>query len=71
MRRRAVLFDVGGPLDMELAWEMAVDGAIAAACGMQGIRVEPAMVEEASDAAVAAFAPDVYGAMIDDLCGGV
>jgi len=70
MRCRAVLFDVGGPLDMELAWEMAVDGAIAAACGMQGIRVEPAMVEEASDAAVAAFEPDVYGAMIDTLCGG-
>lgn len=69
MRRRAVLFDVGGPLDMELAWEMAVDGAIAAACGMQGIRVEPHMVEEASDAAVVAFAPDVYGAMIDRLCG--
>lgn len=69
MRRRAVLFDVGGPLDMELAWEMAVDGAIAAACGMQGIRVEPQMVEEASDAAVAAFAADVCGAMIDRLCG--
>ncbi len=70
MRRRAVLFDVGGPIDMELAWEMAVDGAIAAACGMQGIRVEPRMVEEASDAAVAALAPDVYDAMIDSLCGG-
>ncbi len=70
MQRRAVLFDVGGPLDMELAWEMAVDGAIAAACGLQGIRVEPHMVEEASDAAVVAVAPDVYGAMIDDLCGG-
>ena len=60
MRRRAVLFDVGGPIDMELAWEMALDGAIAAACGMEGIRVDPDMVEEASDAAVAAFAPDVY-----------
>ena len=70
MSRRAVLFDVGGPIDMELAWEMAVDGAIAAACGMQGIRVEPSMVEDASDAAVAAFAPDVYDAMIDTLCGG-
>lgn len=70
MTRRAVLFDVGGPIDMELAWEMAVDGAIAAACGMQGIRVDPAMVEDASDAAVARFAPDVYGAMVDSLCGG-
>ncbi len=31
MSYRAVLFDVGGAIDMELAWEMAVDGAIASA----------------------------------------
>ncbi len=70
MRYRAVLFDVGGPLDMEFAWEIAVDGAIASACGLEGIRVDPAMIEEASEAAVAAFAPDAYGHMIDTLCGG-
>ena len=70
MPLRVVLFDVGGPLDMEFAWEIAVDGAIASACGLEGIRVDPAMVEEASDAAVAAFAPDVYAHMIDTLCGG-
>ncbi|MBM3648127.1 MAG: HAD-IA family hydrolase [Alphaproteobacteria bacterium] len=70
MRYRAVLFDVGGPLDMELAWEIAVDGAIASACGLEGIRVDPAMVEEASEAAVAAFAPDAYGHMIETLCAG-
>ncbi len=70
MSRRAVLFDVGGPIDMELAWEMALDGAIASACGLEGIRVDPALVEDASDAAVAAFAPDVYDAMIERLCGG-
>jgi putative hydrolase of the HAD superfamily len=68
--RAAVLFDVGGPIDMEFAWEMAVDGAIAAACGMEGVRVDQAMVEDASDAAVAAFAPDTYGHMIETLCGG-
>ena len=33
MRYRAILFDVGGPIDMEFAWEIAVDGAIASACG--------------------------------------
>ena len=55
---RAVLFDVGGAIDLEFAWEMAVDGAIASACGMEGVRVDQAMVEDASDQAVAAFAAD-------------
>src|SRR5215218_2672185 len=67
---RAVLFDVGGAIDMEFAWEMAIDGAIAAACGMEGVRVDQAAVEEASDQAVAAFAADTYGHMIETLCGG-
>jgi putative hydrolase of the HAD superfamily len=67
---RAVLFDIGGAVDLEFAWEMAVDGAIAAACGMEGIRVDPAMIEEASDRAVEAFAPDTYAHMIESLCGG-
>jgi phosphoglycolate phosphatase-like HAD superfamily hydrolase len=70
MSRRAVLFDIGGAIDLEFAWEMAVDGAIAAACGMEGVRVDQAMVEEASDRAVAAFAADTYGHMIGTLCGG-
>ena len=67
---RAVIFDIGGAVDLEFAWEMALDGAIAAACGMEGIRVDPAMVEEASEQAVAAFAPDVVRHMIETLCGG-
>lgn len=70
MSYRAILFDVGGALDLEFAWESAVDGAIAAACGLEGIRVDQTMVEEASDAAVAAFAPDTYAHMIETLCGG-
>jgi putative hydrolase of the HAD superfamily len=67
MRYRAVLFDIGGPLDLEFAWEIAVDGAIASACGLEGIRIDQAMIEAASEAAVAAFAPDD---MIGTLCGG-
>ena len=67
---RAVLFDIGGAVDLEFAWEMAVDGAIAAACGMEGIRVDPASLEEASDKAVEAFASDAYGHMIESLCSG-
>jgi HAD superfamily hydrolase (TIGR01549 family) len=69
-RYRAVLFDVGGPLDLEFAWESAVDGAIASACGLEGIRIDQAMIEEASEAAVAAFAPDAYAHMVETLCGG-
>ena len=68
-RNRAVLFDIGGAVDLEFAREMALDGAIASACGLEGIRVDPAMVEEASDLAVAAFAPDLQRHMIETLCG--
>src|SRR5882672_4828598 len=70
MSYRAVLFDVGGPLDMEFAREIAIDSAIASACGLEGIRVAPAMIEEASEVAVAAFAPDAYAHMVETLCGG-
>jgi putative hydrolase of the HAD superfamily len=70
MPYRAVLFDVGGPLDLEFAWESAVDGAIASACGLEGIRVDQAMIEDASEAAVEAFASDAYVHMIETLCGG-
>ena len=70
MPYRAILFDVGGPIDMEFAWEIAVDGAIASACGLEGIRVDQAMIDEASEAAVAAFAPDAYAYMVETLCGG-
>jgi FMN phosphatase YigB (HAD superfamily) len=66
---RAVLFDTGGAIDLEFAWEMALDGAIASACGLEGIRVDQAMVEQASEQAVAAFAPDVTRHMIETLCG--
>jgi putative hydrolase of the HAD superfamily len=67
---RAILFDVGGPLDMEFGWEMAMDSAIASACGLEGLRLDQASIEEASQRAVDAFAPDAYAHMIEDLCGG-
>ena len=70
MSYQAILFDVGGPLDMEFAHEMAVDSAIASACGMEGIRVDQATVDAASNRAVMAFAADAYAHMVDDLCGG-
>jgi FMN phosphatase YigB (HAD superfamily) len=67
--RRAVLFDVGGPIDMEFAYEIAVEGAIAAACGMEGIRLDQAAIDEASERAVEAFAPNAHAHMIETLCG--
>ena len=70
MTIKAILFDVGGPLDLEFAWERAVDSAIAMACGLEGIRVDEAMIEEASEAAVDAFAADAYAHMVETLCGG-
>ncbi|MBN9087607.1 MAG: HAD hydrolase-like protein [Reyranella sp.] len=69
MPRRAVLFDVGGPIDMEFAREIALDGAIASACGLEGIRIDQAAIEEASEKAVVAFAPDAHVHMIETLCG--
>jgi FMN phosphatase YigB (HAD superfamily) len=67
--RRAVLFDVGGPIDMEFAYEIAVEGAIAAACGMEGIRLDQPAIDEASERAIEAFAPDAHAHMIETLCG--
>jgi putative hydrolase of the HAD superfamily len=69
MARHAVLFDIGGPIDMEFGYEIAVEGAIAAACGMEGIRVDQALIDEASERAVEAFAPDAHVHMIETLCG--
>ncbi len=70
MTTKAVLFDIGGAVDLEFAREMALDGAVASACGMESVRVDQAMIEDASDLAVAAFAPDVQRHMIGTLCGG-
>jgi HAD superfamily hydrolase (TIGR01662 family) len=70
MPHRAILFDVGGPLDLEFAWEIAVDSAIAAACSLEGIRLDQAAVEAASESAVEAFAADAYAHMIETLTGG-
>ena len=69
-RIAAVVFDIGGAVDLEFAREMALDGAIASACGLEGVRVDQAMVEDASERAVAAFAPDLQRHMIETLCGG-
>ncbi len=68
VRYKAIRFDIGGAVDLEFAREMALDGAVASACGLEGVRVDQAMVEDASDRAVSAFAPDLLRHMVETLC---
>ena len=70
MSIKAVLFDVGGPLDTEVRAEAMIDRSILEACLEAGLRVTEADVTEASDWAVSVFAPDAYKAMIWRLCSG-
>jgi len=67
---RAVLFDVGGPIDTEVRAEAIIDREIMKACLEAGLRVSDADVTAASDWAVSVFATDTYKAMIWRLCKG-
>jgi HAD superfamily hydrolase (TIGR01549 family) len=62
---RAVLFDVGGPLDLEVTHERLMDAAIQAALG-----VDEATYAEANAWAVESFASNAYQAIIWRLLGG-
>jgi 8-oxo-dGTP diphosphatase/putative hydrolase of the HAD superfamily len=70
MAIKAVLFDVGGPIDTETARERAFDQALVVALAAEGIRVTPDAYAGASAQAVSAFAPSAYKAIIWSLCGG-
>ena len=65
----AVLFDVGGPLNTEVAHERRVDEHIRAAFASEGRAVGDAAYERACRRAVACFAPDAYKAIIWELTG--
>ncbi len=60
MTTRAVLFDVGGPIDTEMLRERVIDAHIRAAVEHEGITVTDADYAAASDWAVASFAPNAY-----------
>lgn len=64
MTIRAVLFDVGGPIDTEEISERLIDRDIRLAVGTAGVRVTDEALQRASDEAVASFAPDAYRAII-------
>jgi HAD superfamily hydrolase (TIGR01662 family) len=64
---RAVLFDVGGPLDTEVLHEQGIDDGIIQAFAQHGVAVSQDDLDRASDAAVANFAPNAYAAMAWEL----
>jgi HAD superfamily hydrolase (TIGR01549 family) len=67
---RAVIFDVGGPLDLETAFEAAIDAGIRAGLAGAGFAVDDAAYADAERWAVERFAPSLYGAVIWRLTGG-
>jgi putative hydrolase of the HAD superfamily len=67
---KAVLFDVGGPLDTEVQAEALIDAQIRAGLEAAGIHVSDDDYRAANDWAVASFAPDAYSAIIWRLAGG-
>jgi FMN phosphatase YigB (HAD superfamily) len=66
----AVLFDVGGPINMEIEHERRVDAAIRAALVREGVAANEAEYAAASAWAVEHFAPDAYTAIIWRLTKG-
>src|SRR5262245_40776799 len=61
---RAVLFDVGGPIDTEVERERYIDAAIMGAVAAAGFDGSAGAYADANDEAVASFAPDAYAAII-------
>lgn len=70
MTFRAVLFDVGGPIDTEVEHERLVDEYLKRALLDVGVHVTDQSFAAAIEWAVHAFAPDAYGAMLWKLCRG-
>lgn len=67
---RAVLFDVGGPLNTEIEHERLIDADIVAALAQEGIAVTEPAYTGAVAWAVEHFAPDAHTAIIWRLSGG-
>ncbi len=70
MTIKAVLFDVGGPIDTEVQAEALIDSQIRAGLEAAGVQVTDEAFREANEWAVASYAPDAYSAIIWRLCGG-
>jgi len=66
---RAVLFDVGGPIDTEIKHEALADEYLLRALAAVGIQPSEAEFATASEWAVQCYAPNTYLAIIFRLCG--
>jgi putative hydrolase of the HAD superfamily len=66
---RAVLFDVGGPIDTEIESEQSIDSLIRARLEGAGVQVSDEDYAAANRWAVESFAPNAYKAIIWRLCG--
>ncbi len=69
MRSKAVLFDVGGPIDTEIEHERRDDARLRDSVLAQGIAVDDAAYAAACRWAVESFAPNAYQAIVWRLCG--
>jgi putative hydrolase of the HAD superfamily len=69
MTIRAVLFDVGGPINTEVEHERLIDADIIAALAAEGVAVTPRAYADAVVWAVEHFAPDGHTAIISRLAG--
>ncbi|HVA40132.1 MAG TPA: HAD family hydrolase [Candidatus Binataceae bacterium] len=69
MTIRAVLFDVGGPIDTEVESERYIDAQIRASLAAAGVPVTDPEYAAANRLAVESFAPNAYKAIIWRLCG--
>jgi HAD superfamily hydrolase (TIGR01662 family) len=67
---KAILFDVGGPIDTEITHERVADTQIRAAFEERGIVVTDVVYAAASEWAIASFAPFTYSAIIWHLARG-
>jgi HAD superfamily hydrolase (TIGR01509 family) len=67
---RAVIFDVGGPLDLETAFEAAIDADIREGLRREGFDITGAEWDAAHSQTVDVYAPSVYRTILWRLTGG-
>jgi HAD superfamily hydrolase (TIGR01549 family) len=67
---RAVIFDIGGPLDLEIAFEAAIDADIREALRREGFGFTEADWDAANRNAILTCAPSVYRSVIWSLTHG-
>jgi HAD superfamily hydrolase (TIGR01549 family) len=61
---RAVIFDIGGPIDLETQFEAAIDDDIKSGLRGEGFAINDASFREAEKWAVEHYAPSLYRAVI-------